>query len=228
MKAIFSNNLMRFRIAKNYTQEQVAEVLGVSAQTVSRWECNITLPDVAMLPDIARLYCVTIDDFYQETSVAYDNYAQRLLGVYEASRNPEDFVRADFEFKKLINSNLHTTRDIRLYGALHLDMMQYCSKKAEKIFDEILEQGITDDENVYWQTKRQKLYFYTQIGRGEEGIRKQLAIIETGSKNVHEWECLVAAYFWNKQYQKAFEWFGKAIKAFPEEKARKCKERFNL
>ena len=50
----FTKNLKRFRTAKNMTQEQVAQALGVSTQTVSRWECGTTLPDVAMLPEIAR------------------------------------------------------------------------------------------------------------------------------------------------------------------------------
>ena len=94
---VFSKNLKRFRVAKNMTQEQAAEALGVSTQTVSRWECGTTLPDVAMLPEIARLYGVTIDDLYQETSIAYENYASRLCSVYEATRQPEDYHRAELE-----------------------------------------------------------------------------------------------------------------------------------
>lgn len=77
MNTVFSDNLKKFRQQKNLTQEQAAEILGVSPHTVSRWECNTTLPDVTMLPKIAKLYCVTIDDFFRETSVAYENYAQR-------------------------------------------------------------------------------------------------------------------------------------------------------
>lgn len=57
-------NIKRFRLAKNLTQEQAAQALRVSAQTVSRWECNTTLPDVTMLPRIAELYGVTIDTLY--------------------------------------------------------------------------------------------------------------------------------------------------------------------
>ena len=90
---VFSQNLKRFRIAKNMTQEQAAEALGVSTQTVSRWECNTTLPDVTILPKIAALYCVTIDDLYRESSVAYDNYAQRLASVFEASLKPKTIFR---------------------------------------------------------------------------------------------------------------------------------------
>ncbi len=100
MNTVFSDNLKKFRQQKNLTQEQAAEILGVSPHTVSRWECSTTLPDVTMLPKIAKLYCVTIDDFFRETSVAYENYAQRLAAVYEATREPEDFMPADLEFKK--------------------------------------------------------------------------------------------------------------------------------
>ena len=96
---IFSKNLKRLRLSKNMTQEQAAEALGVSAQTVSRWECNTTLPDVTILPRIAALYCVTIVDLYKETSVPYDNYAMRLGSIFEASLKPEDFLRADMEYR---------------------------------------------------------------------------------------------------------------------------------
>ena len=92
MDTIFSDNLKKFRQQKNLTQEQAAEILNVSVQTISRWECNTTSPDVAMLPQIAKLYCVTIDDLFKETAVAYENYAQRLAAVYEATRRPEDFI----------------------------------------------------------------------------------------------------------------------------------------
>ena len=51
--------------------------------------------------EIAKLYCVTVDDLFKEHSVAYANYAQRLASVYEDSRKLEDFVRADLEFQKL-------------------------------------------------------------------------------------------------------------------------------
>ena len=117
--SIFSKNLRKFRVTKNYTQEQVAEYLGVSPQAVSRWECGITFPDVMTLPEIAKLYCVTIDDLYKDNLIAYQNYADRLLSVYENSNDPRDFVRADEEFSKLLESNNYTRDDLRRYGILH-------------------------------------------------------------------------------------------------------------
>ncbi len=43
------------RRAKGLTQEQVAEALGVSAPAVSKWEGNLSFPDVTLLPRLARL-----------------------------------------------------------------------------------------------------------------------------------------------------------------------------
>ena len=42
MNITFSDNLRRFRLAKKLTQEQVADSLRVSAQSVSRWECGVS------------------------------------------------------------------------------------------------------------------------------------------------------------------------------------------
>lgn len=41
MNQNFANNLRLLRQKKQYTQEQVAEKLGVSVQSVSRWECGV-------------------------------------------------------------------------------------------------------------------------------------------------------------------------------------------
>lgn len=66
MNKVFSNNLKKFRTRKNLTQEQAAEVFNISSQSISRWERGNTLPDVLLLPKIAKLYGVTVDDFYKD------------------------------------------------------------------------------------------------------------------------------------------------------------------
>ena len=130
MNTIFSDNLKKFRQNKNYTQEQVADILGVSSHSVSRWECGTTLPDVLMLPEIAKLYEITTDDLYKKNSVAYDNYAQRLSSVYENSHDPEDFFRCRNEYIKLIKQGALSTQDKWTYGWIHMCMMNYCRDTA--------------------------------------------------------------------------------------------------
>lgn len=213
---IFCKNLKRFRLAKNLTQEQAAQALGVSAQSVSRWECGTTLPDVTVLPAIAKLYCVTIDDLYRESSVAYVNYASRLCSVFEDTKQPEDFLRADQEYRKLLKSGKYTTEDLRSYGILHQYMMQLCMKKAESLFDRVLKAGVEENPETYWRVRRQKGYFLSNIGRNQENIDESLPRVLSGSGELQEWICLVQAYQFAENYETAWEWAQKAEAKFPE------------
>ena len=213
---VFCDNLKRFRAAKNLTQEQAAEALGVSTQTVSRWECNVTLPDVAMLPNIAELYCVTIDDLYRKTGVAYDNYAQRLFSVFEADPSPDHFIRADAEFKKLLRGGDYSMNDLRTYGILYQFMMRYCRDKAGEIFDRVIKQGPGEDPQTYWSTRRQKVYFLWQAGQNKDSIDEYLPLVEAGSNEVQEWICLLQAYQQDDRNEEAWELLRKAEARFPE------------
>ena len=219
MNTVFSNNLKKFRQQKNLTQEQAAEILNVNAHTVSRWECNTTLPDVTMLPEIARLYCVTIDDLFKETSVAYENYAQRLSCVYEATRRPEDFLAADLEFRKMMKAGTCSAEDLRCYGILHHFMMRYCIDKAIDLFDRVLAQGRDISGRVFWRTKYQKMSLYAEIGRGRENIDGTQKIIDEGSEDPEDWMCLIAAYHYSGDEENAYEWFLKALPKFPDKAA---------
>lgn len=62
MKINIGENLKKLRLSKDLTQEQLAEVLSVSPQAISRWENNTAYPDIAMLPGIAVFYNTTIDE----------------------------------------------------------------------------------------------------------------------------------------------------------------------
>lgn len=59
-----AENIARLRKERSMTQEALAEVIGVSAQTISKWENSTTYPDVALLPVIADVFGVTIDALY--------------------------------------------------------------------------------------------------------------------------------------------------------------------
>ncbi|MBR5182237.1 MAG: helix-turn-helix transcriptional regulator [Clostridiales bacterium] len=56
------NFLKELRKEKNYTQEQVADKLGVSGRTISRWETGTYMPDISLLVDIAEMYDVDVRD----------------------------------------------------------------------------------------------------------------------------------------------------------------------
>ena len=57
----FGTNLKQLRKEKNLTQEELAECLSVSPQTVSKWENNISMPDLSVLPVLADYFGTTVD-----------------------------------------------------------------------------------------------------------------------------------------------------------------------
>ena len=56
-----SENLKRYRILKNLTQEDVAEYLRVTPQSVSKWERGESYPDITFLPALANIFETSID-----------------------------------------------------------------------------------------------------------------------------------------------------------------------
>lgn len=61
---MLNEKLRELRLSNNMTQEQAAQRLGVSSQTVSKWERGLLSPDISLLPKIAELYDCTIDSLF--------------------------------------------------------------------------------------------------------------------------------------------------------------------
>lgn len=54
-------NLKKYRIIKNLTQEDVAEYLHITPQSVSKWERGESYPDITLLPALANIFETSID-----------------------------------------------------------------------------------------------------------------------------------------------------------------------
>ena len=60
------NRIAELRRAKNITQDEMAEKLNVTAQAVSKWENDISCPDIMLLPKIAQMLSVTVDELLSD------------------------------------------------------------------------------------------------------------------------------------------------------------------
>ena len=65
--------ITKLRKANGYTQEDLAEKLGITAQAVSKWENGHTLPKTAILPLLAKLLNSTIDSILTPITVKVDD-----------------------------------------------------------------------------------------------------------------------------------------------------------
>ena len=57
-------NIAKFRKALNLTQEELGQRLGVTNQAVSKWESEVSMPDIMLLPQIADVLGVSLEDIY--------------------------------------------------------------------------------------------------------------------------------------------------------------------
>jgi transcriptional regulator with XRE-family HTH domain len=70
--ATLGNRISEYRRAQGFTQERLAEKMGVTPQAVSKWENDISCPDISMLPQLAELFGVSLDQLIkgEETRTA--------------------------------------------------------------------------------------------------------------------------------------------------------------
>ena len=62
MSESIGNRISKYRKAKGLTQEGLAEKLGISSQAVSKWENDVSCPDISLLPQICRELGITTDE----------------------------------------------------------------------------------------------------------------------------------------------------------------------
>ncbi len=71
------------RTQKGVTQEELANYLGISYQAVSKWENDITLPDMQLLPALSIYFGVTIDELFE---LPYESQIERINNMLENER----------------------------------------------------------------------------------------------------------------------------------------------
>lgn len=61
------SSIAYYRRLNALTQEELAGKLGVSAQAVSKWEQQISSPDISLLPALSETFCISIDELFGKT-----------------------------------------------------------------------------------------------------------------------------------------------------------------
>lgn len=70
--------IKELRKEKGISQESLAKVLGVTYQAVSKWETNVTTPDIGLIPSIASYFCVSIDELFDYKALENEQKIDRI------------------------------------------------------------------------------------------------------------------------------------------------------
>lgn len=104
MKLTIGENIRNFRKKNDLTQEAFADRLGVTYQSVSRWENGATYPDLELIPAIAEILAVTVDELLGIPQIEKE---KRAIETFDELRR--ECLKEDYDADKIIT----LLRDIR-------------------------------------------------------------------------------------------------------------------
>ena len=192
-----ADRIKEFRRRDGRTQEALANELGVTPQAVSRWEKGLCYPDMGMIPSLANVFGVSIDELFgydNERSRKVDALTERIRGMIRENNGVD--VSMDqcialareglIEFpgnEKLtlaLASALYTAGYVR-HGELHLtdadgygvyDVRRHRTypewQEAVKLYEKLLP-ALTDGK-LRRQAVRELSQLYKNLGQGEKAL----------------------------------------------------------
>lgn len=102
------NKIKQLRQKANLTQEQLGSSLGISAQSISKWENGVTMPDISLLPLLSSALGVTIDELFDLTT---EQKLQRIEKRMDIEEELSDGVFSESE--TLLREQLDESEDKR-------------------------------------------------------------------------------------------------------------------
>lgn len=158
MSLSLGKKISELRKEKRITQEELADKLGVSPQAVSKWENDLSCPDIMSLPDIADIFGITIDELFGKTK-------QKLtLQPSDQRKNPDDII---------LYVNIQSKKGDRMRFQLPIPLV-----KA------IISIGILD--NTSGDNMMKHIDFNQLLGLVEKGFIGKLVEIETAKGDIIE------------------------------------------
>jgi transcriptional regulator with XRE-family HTH domain len=102
-----NERIRTLRLERDFTQQQLGDLLGVTAQAVSKWETGLATPDITLLPKISTLFKCSIDSLFYGTEEINTKDIKKTI------------MKADFSKAKIESSDLQgvVMRDIVMDGA---------------------------------------------------------------------------------------------------------------
>ena len=140
--------IKQLRFKAGLTQEQLAEKLGIGAQSVSKWENAVAMPDITTLPLLAEIFGVSIDDLFDLTTEQRLNRIENRMDAEEEL--PADIFR---EFESFLQTELNDAKNQKrateLIAYLYWHRMNAEAKKATRYAKEAIRRA-PNEKGCQW------------------------------------------------------------------------------
>lgn len=136
MSVYIGETIKRLRKERELTQETLANFLGVSYQSISKWERNESFPDITLIPSIASFFGVSIDEIFGTDKSKYEEKIEQYLEEYDKLRL-KDLPAALELIKGAVKEFPGEYRLLVCYMAALLSEKGKLNAEPKKIFDEM-------------------------------------------------------------------------------------------
>lgn len=161
------NNIRKLRIKKLMTQEDLALILGTTSKSISRWEQGLTYPDISLLPIIANVFEITVDELLGVEKINQNEYIKSLKNqAYEYARN-NDYINElalwQEAYKKLPNNEEIKIGLINIMNTINvIDNDIKYSDEIIKLIESIL--NSSKNNNIRLLAVTNLVQLYSQMG----------------------------------------------------------------
>ncbi len=149
MNIKIGEKIIELRKTKKMTQEQLADLLGVSAPAVSKWETNSSYPDITMLCPLARALGTNVDTLlsYEET-LSEEKQGQYMTEIIEMIRKGKE-KEAEERLEQLLHSYPSAT-SLKFSAIAAFTLMEMnCDANGED--------GETEKKKERWKARKKEL-----------------------------------------------------------------------
>ena len=84
-------NIKKYRLIKKLTQEQLANILFVSPQAVSKWECNENFPDGSLLVPLANALGISLDILFENKNICFNDAVRIVSNLINNNKSENEF-----------------------------------------------------------------------------------------------------------------------------------------
>ena len=182
MEMKLSENIRAFRKERSLTQEQLAEVLGVTAGAVYKWEAGLSVPEIELIMEMANFFDTSVDVLlgYLLVDNRLDATVKRLQ-EYRRNKDRSGLSEAERALKKYPHSFPIVRESASMYGAFGFESGDRALlRRALELFEKAVPLlGQNEDPEISEQTlygKMAETYLgLGEIDRGVELYRKHNA-----------------------------------------------------
>ncbi len=140
--------IRQLRFKAGLTQEQLSEKLAVAPQSVSKWENAVAMPDISVLPLLAEVFGVSIDDLFDLTSEQRLNRIENRMDL-EADLPQDVFLEYEEFLKTQLADGAHKKRATELLAYLYWHRMDSFARRARRFAQEAV-RSASNEKGCQW------------------------------------------------------------------------------